>query len=330
MTSDATNDLPQGGTDSAQPSTDLNDPSNLDFEDDSEAPNDVQDTKAGTDPDRETDEASAEADSQEAEDESEQDATTEDSDSEAKAPAEVNLPDDALVTLPNGEKVKFKDLRESPMLKADHTRKTQALQQERSALSEQATRLQNVTESFVNYLASQLPPMPDASLAYTDPAAYNQQRAWHEAKMTEIQSVIQASEGAKAEVKQLSETEFMQARKDAADKVADRLPFLRDPIKAREFDRSVAEAAAFIGYSERDVAGMTDPRQFLLAHYAAKGIKAEQAEKKVTAKVQAAPAATPAKTAATKGNPQFLRNKEAMRRLEKSGSINDAMAIDFD
>lgn len=329
MTPDATNDLPQGGIDSAQPSTDLNDPSNLDFEDDSETPNDVQGTKAGTDPDRETDEASAESDSQEA-DESEQDATTEDTESEAKAPAEVNLPDDALVTLPNGEKVKFKDLRESPMLKADHTRKTQALQQERSALGEQATRLQNVTESFVNYLASQLPPMPDASLAYTDPTAYNQQRAWHEAKMAEIQSVIQTSEGAKAEAKQLSETEFMHRRMAAQDAVKDRLPFLGDPIKAREFDRSVAEAAAFIGYSERDVAGMTDPRQFLLAHYAAKGIKAEQAEKKVTAKVQAAPAATPAKTAATKGNPQFLRNKEAMRRLEKSGSINDAMAIDFD
>lgn len=122
----------------------------------------------------------------------------------------------------------------------------------------------------------------------------------------------------------------MHLRKAAQDAVKDRLPFLGDPVKAREFDRSVAEAAAFIGYSERDVAGMTDPRQFLLAHYAAKGIKAEQAEKKVTAKVQAAPAATPAKTAATKGNPQFLRNKEAMRRLEKSGSINDAMAIDFD
>lgn len=324
----ATNDPGTSGTDSAQPSSDLNDPLNLDFEDDSDAPNDVQEAKAGTDPKVETDEADRD-DSQEA-DESEQEASTDEGEPEAEASAEVSIPDNALVTLQNGEKVKFSDLRESPMLKADYTRKMQQLGNERGSLNEQATRLQSVTENFVNFIASQLPPEPDAALAWTDPTKHYQQKVTYDAAVARLQSVIDVSEAAKAEGAALSDTQLKADRKAAAEAIADRLPFLRDPVKAREFDKNVSEAAQFLGIPQDAVARMHKPHEFLLAHYAALGIKAEQAGKKVAAKVQAAPQSTPAKTASNKGNPQFLRAMEAKRRFEKSGTIADAMAIDFD
>ena len=328
MTTDAASDSVKTGTDSDQPSTDLNDPRNLDFEDDSDEQNAAPEAKAGTDPKSETDEAPADADSQEAEDSPEQDASTEDAD--AGDTAAVSLPDDALVTLPNGEKVKFKDLRDSPMLKEDYTRKTQALGNERRSLSEQASRLQNVTEAFVNFLAEQIPAEPTPELALQDPGKFIQQKAVYDAAVARIQGLIELGTKAKAESQELSNTDLQAARADAAQKIADRLPFLRDPVKAREFDQSISEAAQFLGIPQDRIAKMHRPEDFLLAYYADKGIKAERAEKKVAAKVQAAPAATPAKTAQTKGNPQFLQNKEAMRRLQKSGSIHDAMSIDFD
>ena len=328
MTTDAASDSVKTGTDSDQPSTDLNDPRNLDFEDDSDEQNAAPEAKAGTDPKSETDEAPADADSQEAEDSPEQDASTEDAD--AGDTAAVSLPDDALVTLPNGEKVKFKDLRDSPMLKEDYTRKTQALGNERRSLGEQASRLQNVTEAFVNFLAEQIPAEPTPELALQDPGKFIQQKAVYDAAVARIQGLIELGTKAKAESQELSNTDLQAARADAAQKIADRLPFLRDPVKAREFDQSISEAAQFLGIPQDRIAKMHRPEDFLLAYYADKGIKAERAEKKVAAKVQAAPAATPAKTAQAKGNPQFLQNKEAMRRLQKSGSIHDAMSIDFD
>ena len=329
MSTNAATDSVQTESVSANPSTDLNDPRNLDYEDDSDEQNAAPVAKAGTDPKSETDEAPETPDSQEAEDSPEQDAEPENAEAETET-AEVVLPDDALVTLPNGEKVKFKDLRDSPMLKADYTQKTQALSNERRAFGEQASRLQNVTEAFVNFLAEQIPAEPTPDLALQDPGKFIQQKAIYDAAVARITGLIELGTKAKAEAQAMSDQELQAARADTAQKIADRLPFLSDPVKAQEFDRNVHEAAQFLGIPREAVARMSKPHEFLLAYYANLGIKAEQAQKKVAAKVQAAPVSTPAKTAQAKGNPQFIQNKEAMRRLQKSGSIQDAMSIDFD
>lgn len=318
---------PDSGNALASPSTDLNDPANLDFEDESETQTTGQEQGAEVDPDRETDEGREPQESDSESDETAENSETEETD---QTVAEVNIPDDALVTLSNGEKVKFSDLKKSPLLEADYTRGKQILSNERKSVAEQAKSLASLQEALVDFLAEQLPPEPSLQLAMEDAPRYTREKAFHDAAVARLQVVLQNAEKAKGVSQQMSDAEINAARAEAAQVVADRLPFLRDPVRAKEFDKSVAEAASFIGYSEQDVARMTDPRQFLLAHYAAKGIKAEQAEKKVQQKVQAAPPAAPAKTAQQKGNPQFLRNKEAMRRLSKSGSIHDAMQIDFE
>jgi len=332
MTTEAATDLSQGRSDSVQPSTDLNDPANWDFEDDSdESQNNVPEPKTGTDPKRETDESEPDA-TQEADDEQEStsqddsDDTTED----ATAPVEVNVPDDAMVTLANGEKVKFADLKESPMLKAHFTRTMQELGNQRRSVGEQATRITGIVDAFTDYLSQQIPDEPSYELAFTDANEYTRQKVIRDAALARVQGLIELGTKAKAESRQLEDAELQTARAEAAQKVADQLPFLRDPVKARQFDKDIAETAARIGYSQEDLSRMTDPRLFLLAHYATEGLRAEAAKQKVQQKVQAAPQVTPAKKAQQKGNPDFIRNKEAMRRLAKSGSIHDAMAIDFD
>lgn len=320
---------PDSGNDSVQPSTDLNDPRNLDFDDESDNQTTVPERASGVDPDRETG-ADPQDEVQEPDEQSDETAETEETEEAEQTVAEVNIPDDALVTLSNGEKVKFSDLKRSPLLEADYTRGKQVLSNERKQVAETATRLQSLQETLVTFLAEQIPPEPPVSLAYENVEKFIQQKTVHEAAVARLQVLIESANQAKGEAEQISTADLQAKRSEAAAQIADRLPFLKDPDRAREFDKSVNEAASFIGYSKEDVDRMTDPRQFLLAHYAAKGIKAEQAERKVQQKVQAAPQATPAKTAQAKGNPQFLRNKEAMRRLDKSGSIHDAMAIDFE
>jgi hypothetical protein len=328
MTTEDSANSADAGSEPLQPSTDLNNPSNWDFEDEQTDNLSANETKpkAGTDPESETDESATDA--QEADDPEQSEA--EDAETAEAETSEVSIPDDALVTLPNGEKVKFSELKKSPMLDRDYRQKTMELGNQRRALGEQATRIQNVTEAFVNFLAEQIPDEPSIETAVSNPNEYIKQKALRDAAVARIQGLLELSNNAKAQAGELSETELQAARAEAAQVIGERLPFLRDPVKAREFDKSVAEAAAFIGIPQERVAKMHRPEDFLLAYYAQKGIKAEQAEKKVQAKVQAAPQATPVKTAKPKGNPDFLRNKEAMRRLQKSGSIKDAMAIDFD
>lgn len=314
------------------PSTDLNDPANLDFEDESDTQTSAPEQDAEVDPESEPDAGDETASESDESDSDEVEASDDDeTEAEPKAAVKVNVPDDAIVTLPNGEEVSFADLKKSPMMQKDYSQKTQQLGNERRALAEQATRLNQTLDHVANFLAAQIPPAPEPQLAVTDPATYVQRKAMHESALLQLQSIFETATAAKAEVQQLSEADFAAARRDAAEKVAERLPFLRNPQKAQQFDKDTAEVASFIGFSPAEISKMTDPRHFLLAHYAHKGMKAEQAEKKVKAKVQEAPRVTPAaKAGAAKGNPQFLLNKEGMRALAKSGSIRDAMKIDFE
>lgn len=327
MTIDAATN-PDNGSVSDQPSSDINDPANLNFADESDEEQ-TNETETGAEVEAEPDAGTEPQES----DESESVEASDDTETEAEdesAPVEVNVPEDALVTLPNGEKVKFADLKKAPMFEKDYRQKTQQLGTERRALAEQAGRINSVLEGFANYLVQQLPAEPSLHLAATDPQEFVRQKALYDASINQVQQIIAQATAAKGESDQLSEAEFAAARKAAAEAVAEKLPFLSNPQKAQQFDKDIAEAASFFGYSQQEVSKMTDPRLFHLAYYAHKGMKAEQAEKKVKAKVQAAPQATPAKKAAAKSNPDFLKNKEAMRRLAKSGSIHDALSIDFD
>ena len=76
---------------------------------------------------------------------------------------------------------------------------------------------------------------------------------------------------------------------------------------------------------------MTDHRLFALAHYAKIGMEAQKAKATAAKKVASVPPVSPPKKAALSGDAQVARkNIEAMRRLSRTGSIADAMAVDFD
>ena len=334
MTTEAATNSVQTESVSVQPSTDINDPANLDFEDELDASASANEEKPEARVEGETDESTEEDGAQEAE-QSEDDDNTEEQTEEAEADepkaTAVDLPDDAVVTLPDGEKVKLGDLKKSRMMEADYRRKTQELGNQRRAVADQATRIQGVTDAFANFLAEQVPNPPPRELAWTDPAAYTQQKVMYETAMERVQAVIELGMNAKGTVQELSEADRAKAMTEANEKLLEALPELREPAKRQAFNQQTWDTARHFGFTAEELAAVSDHRFLVLGHYAAKGLKAEQAGKKVQQKVQAAPKVTPAKTAASaKGNPDFLRNKEAMRRLAKTGSINDALSIDFD
>ena len=99
--------------------------------------------------------------------------------------------------------------------------------------------------------------------------------------------------------------------------------------KTREaFFNGVQSAASDLGFSNAELSAIRDPRVFALAHWAAKGMAAEKARATAKAKVAAAPPATPRKPG--QGARQANGNAEAMRKLARSGSLRDALAVDWD
>jgi len=112
-------------------------------------------------------------------------------------------------------------------------------------------------------------------------------------------------------------------------KLIEQFPATASPKGRQEFFAQAAEAAQAVGFPMEELRGVTDHRMFALAHYASLGMKAQQAQGKAREKAAKAPPATPNKPSNPKQN-AAARNREAMKRLARTGSIRDAMQVNFE
>lgn len=245
-----------------------------------------------------------------------------------KPPEAVELATDALVKMPDGSVKPFKELLEPEMLKADHTRKTQEVAQERKAVQADVQRLQRITESFVTHISGLVPEAPDASLALSDPNAYVAQKAQHEAAMAQVQKLIEAGDESKTINAEMSSADLQKAQAEANQKLIEMFPETAGGEGRQKFYQGVQAVANDLGFTNEELSSLSDPRIFALAHWARRGMEADKAVTKAKAKVEKAPPATPRKPGQGARKPNG--NAAAMRKLSKSGSLQDALNVDFD
>ena len=114
-------------------------------------------------------------------------------------------------------------------------------------------------------------------------------------------------------------------RTEQAASLVKAMPHLSDPVKRAAFDREVAATAQEFGFSADEIAATADSRILQMVHYARIGKRSEQNRNNAKRRVQ-----TPMKGKARPSATTPKANPKAMQRLSKSGSIHDAMEIDFD
>lgn len=235
--------------------------------------------------------------------------------------------DDVTVTI-NGEKVALSDLKAGYMRQADYSRKTQEVANRRRDLEALSARVNQSVEAIADYLIRQLPAEPPAQLAVTDPGTYVRQKAIHDAAVQQLNSLLSQV----GEVRQVTETLTAEQRRELLEaenaKLAEKFPTVATKEGRDKFFKAAAEAARELGYTDEEIQTAADHRMFALAHYAALGLRAEKAKSQAKAKVENKPPV--AKPRRQTADAKVLRNREAMKRLEKTGSIHDAVMIDFE
>lgn len=306
------------GTDNADPSA-TDTPETWDYYD----PDEDQDTVETPEAEGTEDEATETETEAETEVAEEVETPDEEADPEPKLATE-----DAVVQLADGETVTVKDLIAGQMRQADYTRKTQELGNQRKALEAEAQKLQGITEAFVEHLSNMVPPEPDAQLAYTDPTKYTQAKAQYDAAVAQVQKLIELGSQPKEITSNLTQEAHQRILQEENAKLVQRFPETGTKEGRAKFFNGIAEVADEFGFTTDELRQVTDHRVFTLAHWARIGLQAEQAKKAAKAKAQKAPPVAPRKPGqpAKKAN----RNAEAMRKLSRSGSIRDALAVDFE
>lgn len=311
MTEETDNAPESDATDNFETSTDDN-ANDFDYFD----PDEDQDTETAEKPD--------------APDDEEEDGETEGEAEEAEQedPPVVYADETAKVKLADGTELTVAELTQGRMRQQDYTRKTQELANERKTVQADVQRMQAITAAFVDHITALVPDAPPASLALSDPGKYTAQKAQHEAAMAQVQQLIEMGNAPKEIGAALSEADNQKQLQEANARLIEMFPETAGGATREAFFNGVQSVANELGFSNADLSAVRDPRMFALAHWAAKGMAAEKAKATAKAKVANAPPATPRKPGqgASKGN----GNAAAMQKLSRSGSLRDALAVDWE
>lgn len=258
-------------------------------------------------------------------------------DPNAQAQAQASkseIPDETLLEMADGTQVSIKDLQGGYLRQQDYTQKTQAVADERRGfetvrgeLNNDRAQLKMAQEAIVSFVQNAIPPVPDPELMRSNPQEYNYQLAVRQQVTQELQGLMQNTQGAFVNQQQ----QGTQSQKDYEVKEARELlsvfPQLATPEKMQTFRNGVQTTARTFGFNDDEIAATHDHRILQLVHYASIGKRALQNRTNAQRRVS---------TQRLPGRPQPANlggnrnNRAAMDRLGHSGSLEDAMGIDFE
>ncbi|MCZ4092578.1 hypothetical protein [Sinorhizobium psoraleae] len=238
--------------------------------------------------------------------------------------------EDLVVTLKGGEQVPLEELKLGYMRDRDYRHKTQDLANGRRALETMSSRVAATANAVAELIAGQIPDEPPEELRLYDPQAYQRQWVLHRAGLEQLSQVMALGDepaSVTAELQAAANEERLEAENA---RLFEAFPETGHDEGRQAFFADAFETARELGFSDEEVREAVDHRLFKLAHYARLGLIAERSRAKALQKVAAAPAAAPRMKARNQAQRHQRESREAMQRLARTGSIRDAMAIDFE
>lgn len=244
-----------------------------------------------------------------------------------EAEVEASAAPEARVELANGEKVTVAELVKGYQRQSDYTRKSQENANIRRDLEAHANRINGINEAVIEHLTSLVPQPPSEALALQNPGAYIAQKAQYDAAVAQLQKLIEVGGQSKQVTDALTREARGQIAAQERQALMERFPEIATKDGEAKFFSGVSDVAQELGFSAEELSGVLDHRIFSLAHFARIGMEAMKAKQAAKAKAAKAPPASPVKPGRAT---DAKRNVDAMRKLSRSGSIRDAMNIDWD
>lgn len=254
--------------------------------------------------------------------------------SEAEAEVETEEPDEPeaepvfeVETVDGKKKLTLSQLKEGAMLKADYTRKTMALAEDRKAIEAAQSEVSQLKAQLAEALQVWAVPTeqePDwVELAQkVDPQKFNAMRAHWD---TRQKQAAQAREA----FRNLQERQRREMIAQEQSRLLDAVPEWQDPAKFKEAAKEIVDFGNSYGFKPEELADVVDHRMLLVLRDAVAYRKLQTAKPEVTKKVaQAAvtmkPGAKPTKSAAE----AEARHKQ-QAQLKRTGKVEDAIALLF-
>lgn len=218
---------------------------------------------------------------------------------------------------------------------ADYTRKTQQLAEERNQFQQETQQSQQEREQYkhlVSALGDKLKSMtgdePDwQKIAAEDPAGYVQQKAAWDHRQSQIQAADQESDRLRQEDIGHQQQNYQQYMAQQRTALLNARPELSEPDKAQAFFGNINNyARQEYGFTDQELSTVLDHRFLLMAEKARQFDELQATGKPVAKKVKRR---APLKPGVRKRDPSAAStaNRNAQKRLERTGSTRDAAAL---
>lgn len=201
-------------------------------------------------------------------------------------------------------------------------RRQQEFAEQQKELSEKLAAMETERQKYLEKLVSDAPKPPSKELLDSDPVEYlKQQAAYTEA--------LQEQEKAKAEYQQKTQEQYKAWITEEARKLSDpaspvHIPGYADKEKGAEIRKSLAKYATDLGVPAENLSRLSATEAHVLWK-AQQWDKAQASAKE--AKAKPIPKVSAPGTAKSKADVAADKRQEALRRLDKTGSLEDALAL---
>jgi hypothetical protein len=218
----------------------------------------------------------------------------------------------------------------------DYTRKTQALaDRQRQFEQDEVTKVRAERELYAQNLGkisdalkAMTPAEPDWEVLRTQVSA--ETFAAEVLAYNQRQKQIERVEAEKAKVAEVqnadAEKGFRNYLQQEGAKLAEVIPDFKVPEKATKLRAELQEFGKSLGFTENDLAGVTDHRMVVVLHNAMLHDRAQKAKPKVESKIATALAASTPGASRTSTPRKQSELTTAKTKLAKSGSVDDGAA----
>ena len=249
-------------------------------------------------------------------------------------PKNTKAEDEKVIDLDGERKVSLSELKEGFQKGEEYETKIEELNQQKESVdglrdnyNKDAALLKNTYTQLAQFLEGLIPAEPDFELAQSNPSEYQYQMALRNNAIAELTKVYNAAQSVNGQVAEVSKNQIEQYKANEHQKLVKAMPALQDKNQNVAFHDAIKKIATGFGFTPNEINATADHRILQLVHYAGLGKQAEQNQKNARARTAEKPLnGNPPRPATATTSP----NKDAMKRLIQTGSIEAAMAVDFE
>lgn len=220
----------------------------------------------------------------------------------------------AVAAVVDGKPVSLPDLVGAYTLQHRLHAAAERLSGEYNAVQEAAEGVVNTAWELSRFMVAQMPPAPAEALAGINPGEYVRQKAIHEQAMQSVEHVISQAQLARESADDIARRYHGINLQTENAKLVQFFPETADLGQRQEFFNRMLDVAFACGFTRGEFEQVVDHRIFRLGALALKGMEAI--------------AETPKQR--EKRRDRRKRYSSAMQKLARTGSIEDALDIDFE